>query len=196
MLLLWLQSHLPALKVAAGFAGVLIAEAYVGWNKNIPANSLLGLVVVLVKAAWTSGTNRIGGGPTGGASSAALLLALLSVWMAVPACKASPEVVALTSLRATVSTIGDGVNKYQALLPNLLAAAHDKSKACTDPPSKQACVAAFYKPLREVDGALLVYSKLEKAGASAVQPGPDWPAAVEGLIDAFGRIGIFVTGGK
>ena len=114
---------------------------------------------------------------------------------ALPACKASPEVIALTSARVTASSIADGIKIYHDAAPALIQKAHDHALiACPDPATRVACVDQVFKPLTTADSAILAYAALAGAGGSAASA--DWTAAVNGVIDALGKLGITIKGAK
>lgn len=117
------------------------------------------------------------------------------------ACKASPEVVALTSLRATAQTVADAERIYHDKADAIIMDIRAKAvAACTtdagqpDGPCITAHKAPGIKAMRRADAALVVYAHLIGAGVDINSQ--QYGAAVAEVIDALQPLGILVKGGK
>ena len=157
-----------------------------------PPNSTGQLLLRWLKWILDSLLRIAGRGP-----AAVLLLAALSL----PACKASPEVIAIDASIATVQTVNEGVHLYAQLAPGidskLASSAISQCVAKPTHAARKACQDAAYalarKPYALADRAIALYRGVLAAGSAASQD--DIASAAAAVISALSAVGIHITGG-
>lgn len=185
----WITDH--ATLVAAAVALLSEVLALIPEDK-IKANSVAQLLVNAAKGLLRFVADFVSKKPGG----PALVLVVLSL----AACKASPEVVALTSLRFTAQSIADAEKIYHDRADYLIADNRAKAEAAcaTDAGVDPMCVrdkkAPLISAMRHADAALLVYAHALKSGVDVASK--DYRSAANEVIDALAPLGILVKGGK
>lgn len=192
--------YLPALVFALAVLKALDEIVRAIPDAWLPAHTTVQAIVLGVRKGldWIVGNVKLP--PTKPPTMNTLLAVTL---LSLTACKASPEVVALTSLRATAATISDAAKVYHDTAPAILNDAHKRSiAACTGGDmlavDEPACVlehdAPVFKAMRKADAALLIYAAASKAGADVNDKA--YLQAVNDAIDALAPLGILVKGSK
>lgn len=190
-----LLAHVLADPTILGMVGFALWEAWLGATKRIAANSTLGLLLSVLRGiagAVAGAARKSPGGPA---------LVLVVFVALAPGCKASPQVVALTTTIATVDSLGAGVEAYTAAANTAEAKiAADVLQVCIfgrQPQPTRAEARACVD--REIPPRRAAWDKADKAVAgyaAAVKLGAVGADVVKQVLDVLAGVGIIVNGGK